>query len=317
MIKKKRVLVKIGTNLVTKGGKLNHDYIKRVAETLARVSEDHDVVLWSSGAVAAGRERLSKSNVENESIARKRMLASVGQPHLINAYEKALQKKRIELQQILITGRDLRKGTSRKILRETVDEALNGNERIIPIGNVNDPFTNEEFSHYELRALLPAIKNAWEKAKKTKRRKTKTFFKNTLKSMKVFPDNDKAITRVTKPLGIDHTIILTDVEGLMTAPPEEGGKLIENAPYSFFGVRDKTGKKIKVKLKGAKKGGLGGMYEKYLAAKRISRGTLFRGRGSGTVTIANGTNPEIIPEILSGKARGTRFNARKKRKRNI
>ena len=54
------------------------------------------MIIVSSGAVAAGNQYLSKYeknvNINNNSIVQKQLLASIGQPILMNAYEKFFQK---------------------------------------------------------------------------------------------------------------------------------------------------------------------------------------------------------------------------------
>ncbi len=297
--KRLRVIVKIGTNLIAKpSGELDHEYIAKVAKAVAEASKTHDVILWSSGAVAAGREALSEPKQAGESVAHRRMLASVGQSDLVSAYKTALRKHGLEGQQLVVTGDHLRSRKHRALLRETVDEALSHQgKKIIPIGNVNDALTNEEFRQLELGAAYYALKNA-AKEKGPLLSRAKSF----LKSLRIFPDNDRAVSRVAKQLGASHVIILSNVEGLMDKPPEQGGRVIERVPYSRFGVKGK-----KLELGGAQAGSLGGMLEKYLSAKRMARQGV-------AVSIAHGGNPGAINEILSEKQIGTLFKPNPKRK---
>ncbi|MFA6048366.1 MAG: hypothetical protein WC792_00260 [Candidatus Micrarchaeia archaeon] len=285
---KPRVIVKIGTDLVAKNGGLDHDYIGKVAKAVAGLSKTHEVVLWSSGAVAAGREKLGVGKKDG-SLAAKRMLASVGQPELVNAYSKALGKYGLAPAQFLITGRGVKSREPKRLMRETVDVAFKTGG-IVPIGNVNDPLTNEEFRRLELGAAYYAAKNAL-KTPGGIAQKAKTFSS----TIRVFPDNDRAVSKVAKQIGASQVIILSNVEGLHDRPPEEGGKLISYVPHSRFGVKG-----YRLELGGAKAGGSGGMLEKYLAAKRLAAKGI-------SVTIANGRDPAIISGIMRGDKHGTFF----------
>ena len=91
---KLRIVIKIGSNLITENENiLNYEVIKNLCNQIAAIQKDHNqVIIVSSGAVAAGSQYLSKFEKEikinNNSIVQKQLLASIGQPILMNAYEK-------------------------------------------------------------------------------------------------------------------------------------------------------------------------------------------------------------------------------------
>src|SRR5208283_1259186 len=82
-----RIVVKLGTNLLTAGtGKLNADIMQTLTSQVATlVNQGAEIVIVSSGAIAAGKEILSVS--KNRDIPYRQMMAAVGQSRLMNAYD--------------------------------------------------------------------------------------------------------------------------------------------------------------------------------------------------------------------------------------
>ena len=104
----KRIVVKLGTNLLTGGTgrldvKIMADLVKQVAELHGR---GHEVIMVSSGAVAAGRERLGIKN-KLKDIPFKQVMASVGQNRLMHLYDELFSIFGITVSQALLTRADL------------------------------------------------------------------------------------------------------------------------------------------------------------------------------------------------------------------
>ena len=99
------------------------------------------MVIVSSGAVMAGRERLGFSRADL-SIPEKQACAAIGQSFLMHTYEKAFEKKDIKVAQILLSHDDL--GNRRRYLnaKHTIEALLE--RKVIPIINENDSVTVEE-----------------------------------------------------------------------------------------------------------------------------------------------------------------------------
>jgi len=146
----KRVVIKIGSSVISNRDKgrsslecgLSKDWVRHYARKIKQVQDKgYDVVLVSSGAIMAGRERLGLSRADL-SIPEKQACAAIGQSFLMHTYEKAFEKKDIKVAQILLSNDDL--GNRRRYLnaKHTIEALL---ERgVIPIINENDSVTVEE-----------------------------------------------------------------------------------------------------------------------------------------------------------------------------
>lgn len=99
------------------------------------------VVLVSSGAMAAGRERLAFPNLPRD-IPAKQMLSAVGQPRLMALYEQLFDIYKMPVAQVLLTRTDLADRTRYLNSRNTLNALLH--QRIIPIVNENDTVATEE-----------------------------------------------------------------------------------------------------------------------------------------------------------------------------
>ncbi len=146
----KRVVIKIGSSVISNKDKgrsslecgLSKDWVRHYARQIKLIKDKgYDVVLVSSGAIMAGRERLGLSRADL-SIPEKQACAAIGQSFLMHTYEKAFEKKEIKVAQILLSHDDL--GNRRRYLnaKHTIEALL---ERgVIPIINENDSVTIEE-----------------------------------------------------------------------------------------------------------------------------------------------------------------------------
>ena len=146
----KRVVIKIGSSVISNRHKgrsslecgLSKDWVRHYARQIKLIQDKgYDVVLVSSGAIMAGRERLGLSRADL-SIPEKQACAAIGQSFLMHTYEKAFEKKDIKVAQILLSHDDL--GNRRRYLnaKHTIEALLERN--VIPIINENDSVTVEE-----------------------------------------------------------------------------------------------------------------------------------------------------------------------------
>ena len=141
--KYQRIVVKLGTSTLTGGGpRLS---LPRMVDLVRQVSSLHadgiDIVLVSSGAIAAGRERLDFPQLSKD-IPAKQMLAAIGQPRLMAIYEQLFSLYGIRVAQVLLTRTDLAHRRSYINSRNTL-AALLAN-KVIPIVNENDTVATEE-----------------------------------------------------------------------------------------------------------------------------------------------------------------------------
>ncbi|MDE3097774.1 MAG: hypothetical protein KGK07_17445, partial [Chloroflexota bacterium] len=84
----RRIVAKLGTNLLTGGSdRLDAGVMSAlVAQAVRLIDERREVVIVTSGAIAAGRERLGALK-ERRDIPFRQVLAAVGQPRLMQAYD--------------------------------------------------------------------------------------------------------------------------------------------------------------------------------------------------------------------------------------
>lgn len=139
----KRIVVKIGTSTITAGGaSISFPQLIELARQVAALqSEGHEIVLVTSGAVAAGREVLRKSDAP-QYVSDKQMLSAIGQPQLMSVYSQIFGMYGKNVSQILLTHADL-SDRKRYLNAYNTFEALLGNH-IIPIVNENDTLATEE-----------------------------------------------------------------------------------------------------------------------------------------------------------------------------
>ncbi|GAA5214349.1 glutamate 5-kinase [Corallincola platygyrae] len=138
-----RVVVKLGTSVLT-GGSLALDRAHMV-ELVRQIAHLHksgcDVVLVSSGAIAAGREHLGFPTLGNN-VAAKQMLAAVGQSQLIQSWEQLFNIYGLHVGQILLTRADLEDRERFLNAQDTLKTLLK--HRIVPVINENDAVATAE-----------------------------------------------------------------------------------------------------------------------------------------------------------------------------
>ncbi|MBN1303151.1 MAG: glutamate 5-kinase [Anaerolineales bacterium] len=138
-----RIVIKLGTSTLTAG--TPHISPPRLIDLARQVKtlteEGHEVLLVTSGAMAAGSEKLGFPQLPKE-IPAKQMLSAIGQPRLMALYEELFGHYSLTVAQVLLTRTDL--GSRRHYLnaRNTLAAILNQN--VIPIINENDTITTEE-----------------------------------------------------------------------------------------------------------------------------------------------------------------------------
>ncbi len=141
----KRIVVKLGTNLLTGGGdRLDLEIIGAIVDQVARLyAENAAVILVTSGAVAAGRARLGAARPRRD-VPFRQVLASVGQSHLMQAYDHLFAKEGVVTAQTLLTRRDLADRVGYLNARNTLLALLH--YRVVPIVNENDVVAVEELA---------------------------------------------------------------------------------------------------------------------------------------------------------------------------
>ena len=134
-----RIVVKVGSAVLTQNGGIAFERMQALVDFLAELRESHEVILVSSGAVAAGYTELQ---LDRKILQNKQALASIGQPILMQHYAKKFQKYEILTAQVLVTAANLNKIDDIARIKNTVDTLLLN--KVIPIVNENDATATEE-----------------------------------------------------------------------------------------------------------------------------------------------------------------------------
>lgn len=137
-----RIVLKIGSNIITKNFHLDEERISSIAEEVSELwREGHEVIIVSSGAIAAGMGKLALSEKPRE-IEKKQAVAAVGQSALIWAYERAFSRYGLKVAQILLTVEDFSQRKRYINSRNTILTLLGLG--ITPVINENDTVATEE-----------------------------------------------------------------------------------------------------------------------------------------------------------------------------
>ena len=129
----KRIVVKVGSAVLTQNDSVSLERMKNLVDFLAELKKTHEVILVSSGAVAAG---YTKIQLDRSIISNKQALASIGQPILMDLYSKKFSTHDIIISQVLVTSANLSKTDDIARIKNTVDILLSN--AVIPIVNEND-----------------------------------------------------------------------------------------------------------------------------------------------------------------------------------
>jgi glutamate 5-kinase len=139
----RRIVVKIGSHVLTgEAGRLSTSVFESIVDQVIRLSETgKEIVLVSSGAIAAGRTLLAPTH-PNTTIPEKQALAAIGQTQLMGMYQNALDRYGKRAAQVLLTRDDLSHRRRYLNARNTLFKLLQFS--VIPIVNENDTVMVEE-----------------------------------------------------------------------------------------------------------------------------------------------------------------------------
>lgn len=158
----KRLVVKIGSNILAdeKEG-LNTKRIFSIASDIAELKDEgYEVVIVSSGAVAAGMRKLGLKHKPRD-IKLKQAAAAVGQSSLMWAYERSFGEFHATVAQVLLTREDFSDRKRYINSKNTLLELLSYG--VVPIVNENDTVATEEIKFGDndnLAALVSVLVEA-------------------------------------------------------------------------------------------------------------------------------------------------------------
>ncbi|OHD97663.1 MAG: glutamate 5-kinase [Sulfurimonas sp. RIFCSPHIGHO2_12_FULL_36_9] len=135
----RRVVVKVGSAVLTQNDAIALERMKNLVDFLAELRKNNEVILVSSGAVAAGYTALK---LDRGILQNKQALASIGQPILMNKYAKKFAQHNILTAQVLVTAANFNDDDECRRIKDTVDTLLSNG--VIPIINENDATTTKE-----------------------------------------------------------------------------------------------------------------------------------------------------------------------------
>lgn len=281
---KKRIVIKIGSSSLNHPETGDLDYTKLdvlVRELVNLRNQGKDVILVSSGAIAAGKKAIGKHAVKSDSknMGFKQACAAIGQARLMMIYQKLFAEYNQIAAQILMTKNILIDDVNRTNAFNTFTELLSLG--VIPIVNENDTVSTYEILMDDDDVLIG--------------------------------DNDTLSAIVASLINADLLILLSDIDGLYTDDPRKNpnAEFVEcveklNDEYMNMG-KASTGSSV----------GTGGMNTKMNAAKiATSAGAdmiiansndiriihrIMDGRNIGTLFMANEDKNFNAVDFINGK----------------
>lgn len=136
-MKRQRIIVKVGTNVITRDdGMLNEQVMEHLAHQIAELKKrEIDVVLVSSGAMAAGRS-FAPAYCRRNKIIHRQLLAAIGQVELMSTYARIFDDFGAICAQVLSTKEDFRSRRHYLNMKNCFEALLE--DQVIPIVNEND-----------------------------------------------------------------------------------------------------------------------------------------------------------------------------------
>jgi len=157
----KRIVVKVGSAVLTDEKGIDETVIQNIAKELSFLQgTGREVILVSSGAVAAGKRKITLPDDTEIGLIEKQALAAIGQPSLMQSYEQAFEQCNQTVAQILLTHSDLADRKRYLRVRNTILALFRFNA--IPILNENDTVAVDELRFGDNDTLAALIANLIE-----------------------------------------------------------------------------------------------------------------------------------------------------------
>jgi len=178
----KRIVVKIGTNVIAKKGGLDTAYIARIARQInGLLEQQRQVVIVSSGAIGMGAGQMELAG-KIKDMKMRQACAAIGQPLLMAQYRKSFARFGVKVAQVLLTAEVLDNRQTYLNLRNSIEKLLR--LRVVPILNENDSVSTDEIGTS-------------------------------------FGDNDKLSALVASKIDADLLIMLSDINALYDKDPRK------------------------------------------------------------------------------------------------
>jgi len=180
--KAKRIVVKIGTNILTKDSGVDTAYVRRIAGQISGLlNTGRQVVIVSSGAIGMGRGQLGPGGKVKD-IKMRQAYAAIGQPLLMAEWRKSFLRYGVTVAQVLVTAEVLNNRKTYLNLRNSIETLLKLG--VVPVLNENDSVSTDEIGS-------------------------------------AFGDNDKLSALVASKIDADVLIMLSDIDALYDKDPRK------------------------------------------------------------------------------------------------
>jgi len=157
---KKRILLKIGTNTLTKeSDRISRGKIEDIGRQISELQNEYEFIIVSSGAIAVAKQFVKLESTGKE-INVKQALAAIGQPHLMRIFQENFRELGLLISQCLLSYADFKREKSKENIIKTIDVLLANN--YIPIINENDTVATDEIQfgdNDKLAALTASLLN--------------------------------------------------------------------------------------------------------------------------------------------------------------
>jgi glutamate 5-kinase len=178
----KRIVIKIGTNILTRNGAIDAGYVRRVARQInSLLKMGRQVIIVTSGAIGMGAGQLEMSRKITNTKMRQ-ACAAIGQPLLMSEYRKAFARYGVTVAQVLLTAQVLNNRRTYLNLRNSIETLLK--LAVVPVLNENDSVSTDEIGS-------------------------------------AFGDNDKLSALVASKIDADLLILLSDIDALYDKNPRK------------------------------------------------------------------------------------------------
>ncbi|MUM78769.1 glutamate 5-kinase [Pseudodesulfovibrio sp. F-1] len=227
----RRVVIKVGSAVLTTGDGLNATALHRLAAQISGLgNRGLDVVLVSSGAVAAGRQRIRERTARKNGktfadLPSRQAASAIGQGRLMHDYDEAFAAHGKITAQVLLTRSGLKNRERFLNARNTMERLLEWG--VVPIVNENDTVSVKELE---------------------------------------FGDNDTLGAMCLGLIGADLFINLTSADGVFDKNPETNPDARPMPCIETIAALD-----IEAMCDGKTSVGTGGMYSKLRAARRAAQ----------------------------------------------
>ncbi|MFQ6036820.1 MAG: glutamate 5-kinase [Sedimentisphaerales bacterium] len=180
----KKIVIKIGTNTLTKKGTIEIDtaYVRRIVrQVFSLLKTGRQVIIITSGAIGMGADQLALTDKVKDTKMRQ-ACAAIGQPLLMAEYRKSFARYGVTVAQVLLTAEVLSNRKTYLNLRNSIETLLKLG--VVPILNENDSVSTEEIGS-------------------------------------TFGDNDRLSALVASKIDADLLIMLSDIDALYDKNPRK------------------------------------------------------------------------------------------------